>query len=61
MKAQHLTNWVMAGIIATAMSASWMLDGPSELDAIQAIADSVDDAQQQDAAQHYLVTQQVRP
>jgi len=38
-------NWTLAALIALVMSCAYMLDGPSEIQAIQATADSVQDAQ----------------
>ncbi|MFZ4625486.1 MAG: hypothetical protein ACOYNF_14780 [Rhodoferax sp.] len=43
----HAPNWLLATLIACALSASCLLDGPSEVQAIQASADTVADAQLQ--------------
>ena len=40
----RLINTALVGLIALILSTSYLLDGPSELDAMQATADSVDDA-----------------
>lgn len=37
-------NWLLASVIAAVMSMAYLLDGPTELDAIKATADSVLDA-----------------
>ena len=39
-----LINWLAAGLVALVLSTSYLLDGPSEIDAIQATADSKQDA-----------------
>lgn len=39
-----ITNAALVALIALILSTSYLLDGPSEMDAMQATADSVDDA-----------------
>ena len=41
----RITPWACALLIALALGASWMLDGPSDIDAAQAVAADVQDAQ----------------
>lgn len=43
----ELINWLFAGLIAFVLSCAWLLDGPSEVQAMQATAATVSDAQQQ--------------
>jgi len=45
MTRHRLINWTLAALIALGLSCTYLLDGPTELDAIQATADSVIDAQ----------------
>lgn len=40
-------NWLFAGVIAFVLSCTWLLDGPSEVQAMQDAAATVADAQQQ--------------
>lgn len=40
----RIINTALVALIALVLSTSYLLDGPSELDAMQATADSVDDA-----------------
>ena len=46
----RITPWACALLTAIALGASWMLDGPSDIDAAQAVAADVQDAQ--NTAQH---------
>lgn len=57
-------NFMLAAAIAMVLSCSYLLDGPTELDAIEATAASIQDAQQAAqmvAAQAHTVTAQVQP
>ena len=40
----RIINTALVALIALSLSTSYLLDGPSELDAMRATADSVDDA-----------------
>lgn len=40
----HLINWAGAALIALTISSAYLLDGPTELDAAQATAESTQDA-----------------
>ena len=44
MMAHRLLNWLAAGLIAAIMSAAWLLDGPSEIEAARAAAHAHRDA-----------------
>lgn len=46
-KLMHAPNWMLATLIACALSAGCLLDGPSEVQAAQASAATVADAQLQ--------------
>ena len=41
----RLNAWACALLIALTLGASWMLDGPSDIDTAQAVAADVQDAQ----------------
>ena len=47
----RLINTALVAVIVLILSTSYLLDGPSELDAMQATADSVDDAIKSAASQ----------
>lgn len=47
MSGNRAVNWLLATLIACALSSSYLLDGPSEVQAAQASAATVADAQQQ--------------
>ncbi len=40
----RLIEWLLVSLIALVLASSYLLDGPSELDAIQATADAKNDA-----------------
>lgn len=62
MTPHRLLNLALAAAIALILSTAYLLDGPSELDAIQATADSVADAQNSArAAARVAKTHQVQP
>jgi len=64
MTPHRLLNLALAAAIAVVLSTSYLLDGPSELDAIQATAASVLDAQAAAAASAHpstLIAHQNRP
>ncbi len=52
MSAHRLLDLALAAVICAVMCTAYLLDGPSEIDAAQATADSVTDAQQQSRAQY---------
>lgn len=54
------TNWLVASLIALAMSCAWMLDGPSDIDAAQDVAEDVADAQAQAVAQRLATARQTQ-
>lgn len=43
---RRLTIWMLACLISLVLASSWLLDGPSEIDAMRANAASKQDAQQ---------------
>ena len=47
----RIINTALVALIALVLSTSYLLDGPSEIEAMQATADSVDDAIQSAASQ----------
>lgn len=62
MTPHRLLNLALAALIALILSTAYLLDGPSEMDAIQATADSVADAQNSArAAARLAKTAQVQP
>ncbi len=62
MTPHRLLNLALAALIALILSTAYLLDGPSDLDAIQATADSVADAQNSArAAARVAKTAQVQP
>ena len=62
MTPHRLLNLALAALIALILSTAYLLDGPSELDAIQATADSVADAQNSArAAARVAKTARVQP
>lgn len=62
MTPHRLLNLALAALIALILSTAYLLDGPSEMDAIQATADSVADAQNSArAAARVAKTAQVQP
>lgn len=52
MSFHRFINLALAGVICAVMSLSYLLDGPSELDAAKATADSVSDARKAARAQY---------
>ncbi len=40
----HTTNWLLAALLAALMSTAHLLDGPSEIESMQDVADDLQDA-----------------
>lgn len=58
MTVHRLINWILALIICAIMSTSYLLDGPNDIDAEQAHAMSLQDAQKAEAAERRLAKAQ---
>ena len=54
----RLINWILALIICAVMVTSYLLDGPTDIDAAQAHAMSLKDAQKAEAAERRIAKAQ---